>query len=135
MDSATGGPVTGDGSTSRNQRIEVFYDGRCPVCRASRAWAERRDRGCRLDWIDATDPNFAERLPASAAELARAVGVRRRDGTLASGYRAWLAVLLELPGWRTTARVLALPPLAWFGPPAYRLIAAFRHRFGAERRG
>jgi predicted DCC family thiol-disulfide oxidoreductase YuxK len=122
--------VTGAGGSKRHQRVEVFYDGACPVCRASRAWAERRDRGHRLDWLDATAPGCADRLPASAAELAQAVWVRRGDGSLASGYRAWLAVLGALPGWGLPARLLALAPLAWLGPAIYRLVAVHRHRLG-----
>jgi predicted DCC family thiol-disulfide oxidoreductase YuxK len=120
--------VTGQGDPTRSGRVEVFYDGRCPVCRASRAWAECRDGHHRLDWQDATDPACADRLPVSVAELEQAVWVRRSDGSLASGYRAWLAVLAELPGWRLTARLLALRPLAWLGPPVYRLVARLRHR-------
>jgi predicted DCC family thiol-disulfide oxidoreductase YuxK len=122
------GRAPGDG------RVEVFFDGQCPMCRASREWAERRDAGGRLAWIDASDPAAADRLPVSAAELARAVLVRGRDGSIASGYRAWLAVLAELPGWRGAARLLGLPPLAWLGPPVYRLVAVLRHALGGSRR-
>ena len=135
MKSAAGGSANGGGGRTRSGRVEVFYDGKCPVCRASRSWARRRDGDHRLQWFDATDPACADRLPASAAELARAVWVRRSDGTLASGYWAWLAVLAELPSWRPVARLLALPPLAWVGPPVYRLVAALRHRLGAAPRG
>jgi predicted DCC family thiol-disulfide oxidoreductase YuxK len=127
--------VTGDGGSTRSRGVEVFYDGRCPVCRASRAWAERRDGERRLDWLDATDSGCADLLPASAAELAQAVWVRRSDGSLASGYRAWLAVLAELPRWRFLARVLALAPFLWLGPPIYRLVAAHRHNLGGGTRG
>ena len=130
-----GGPRPTGPGPSCGPRLEVFYDGRCPVCQSARAWAGRRDRGQRLEWIDATDPMSADRLPATAAELARAAWVRRGDGTLARGYAAWLAVLAELPGWRLPARALALPPLAWLGPPIYRLVAAHRHELaGGSRR-
>ena len=121
------------GGPPQDRRVEVYFDGQCPICRASRDWAARRDAEGRLVWIDATEPSCAGRLPATAAELARAVLVRGRDGSLVSGYPAWVAVLAELPGWRGAGRLLGRPPLAWLGPSVYRLVAALRHALGGGR--
>ncbi len=106
---------------------EVFYDGECRLCRVSRKWAERRDAGGRLAFCDLNDPAATASLPLDADQLRAEMWVRLPNGTLASGFAAWLAVLRSLPRWRILAAVLGLPPLRWLGPPVYRLVARHRH--------
>ena len=107
--------------------LEVFTDGDCRLCRLSRAWTERRDRDGRLRFIDLrTAPSQA--LPAPRDALAAEIFVREPDGSLRSGFAAWRRLLRALPGWRWLAALLALPPMSWLGPPAYRWIARHRDR-------
>ncbi len=110
----------------RRSAIEVFYDGECRLCTASRAWAERRDADGRLTFCDLNDPTAAASLPVSAERLRAEMWVRLPGGALASGFAGWLEVLRALPRWRLVAGLLALPPLRWFGPLVYRIVA--RHR-------
>jgi predicted DCC family thiol-disulfide oxidoreductase YuxK len=111
---------------SHREPIEVFYDGECRLCAASRSWAESRDSECRLAFKDLNDPAATASLPVPAERLREEMWVRLPEGTLESGFAAWLAVLRALPRWRLVARVLGVPPLRWLGPPVYRLVA--RHR-------
>ena len=53
------------------------------------------------------------------------------EGERLSGHRAVARVLRELGGaWGVAGRVLSVPPVSWLGAPAYRWVAANRHRFG-----
>lgn len=107
--------------------IEVFYDGACPLCRASRRWAERRDRDGRLAFRNLEDPAAASCIPAASEKPGGAMWVRLAGGETASGYAGWLAVLRTLPRWCLLARVMGLPPIRWAGPTVYRFVARHRH--------
>jgi len=114
-----------------NAPLEVWFDGSCELCRASVAWARRRDAADRLVFRDAaTAP--AGSAPAGAEQLAAAMWVRRWDGSVAGGFDGVRAVLVALPRWRWLAALLAAPPLSWLGPPVYRLVARHRHRLSAR---
>lgn len=107
--------------------IEVWYDGSCPICTRSRTWSEHRDERGRLrfrNFREASD----EELPASRDRHRATLIVRTPSGELLHGFAAWRRILLALPHWRWLARLAALPPLAWIGPPVYRLISRHRHR-------
>jgi len=117
--------VGGDGRGT----IEVFYDGGCRLCVASRRWAEARDPGHRLEFCDLTAPAPQTDQPLDREEPVTEMIVRREDGGLLRGFDAWLAVLGVLPRWRWLARVLASPPLRWLGPPVYRFVARHRRHF------
>ena len=107
--------------------IEVFYDGACPLCRASRRWAEERDRDGRLVFCDLNDPAAARSFPRPPERFGDAMWVRLAGGEMASCFAGWLAVLRALPRWRSLARIIGLPPVRWAGPTLYRFVARHRH--------
>ncbi len=116
------------------QTTEVFYDGACGLCTASRDWAKRRDVQGLLVFRDAGGPGATDGLPVDLQRRRREMLVRLPDGQLVGGFAGWLAVLRVLPRWHAIAGVLALPPLRWLGPPLYRLVARHRHRFRSTGR-
>lgn len=98
---------------------EVFFDGACPVC--SREIAAYRKIGALRDvgWTDVSEPDV--RLEDLDREQAlRRMHVRRADGSLASGARAFTAIWRNHPITRPLARLLDLPPLSWMAEAAYR---------------
>jgi predicted DCC family thiol-disulfide oxidoreductase YuxK len=113
---------------------EVFYDGTCRLCTASREWAEKRDAEGMLSFRDAADPAEADRLPVERERLAREMIVRLPGGRVAGGFEGALAVLRALPRWHLLGAILALPPLRWLGPPVYRMVARHRHRLRLSQR-
>lgn len=77
---------------------EVYYDGACPLCRREIA-AYRRMPGLQsVVWRDVSDPDFAAEGVDREAALAR-FHVRRADGEVVSGAKAFLAI------WRRSARL------------------------------
>lgn len=120
----------GSGPRAPEHHIDVFYDGECGLCRATKAWAEGRTgagRACFVDFRAAADVE----LPVSRTALEHEMWVRRPDGSLAAGFEGLRAVLATLPRWRWLAALLGLPPLRWLGPPLYRLLAEHRSRLRA----
>jgi predicted DCC family thiol-disulfide oxidoreductase YuxK len=112
---------------AHGRALEVWYDGQCPVCRASRDWCAARDPGGRLEFRDIRAASEFE-LPVSRAAAEASMWVRGDDGALAEGFAGWRRILAELPGWRWIAWVSGAPPLRWLGPPIYRMVARARGR-------
>ncbi len=108
------------------QPLVVWMDGRCRLCRRSQTWCEQRDRDRRIVFRDFRSADDAE-LPLRRDAHEGSLWVRAADGSLHGGFTGWLLILHELPGWRRFARVAAVPPFRWFGPPVYLLVARFRH--------
>jgi predicted DCC family thiol-disulfide oxidoreductase YuxK len=97
---------------------EVFFDGACPLCRAEIAQYRRMRGGDAVAWRDASGGEAPPEIGRDAA-LAR-FHVRRADGSLVSGFRAFLAVWRVNPRLAPLARLLDRPPFTWAGEAAYR---------------
>ncbi len=121
--------MASQGGTAGAAELEVYTDGRCPLCRWMRARVEPYDTAGRLEWADYNDPAAAARAaPHTPRELAAEMHVRRKqDGAWFKGYWAWLEVLRALPRWRWLAPVLATWPFTALGPPFYRFVANRRY--------
>lgn len=88
----------------------VYYDGACPVC--SREIAQyRRARGAEaLRFVDVTRCDGAALGEGLTREQAlAAMHVRRADGSLVRGARAFGEIWGALPGFRPLAWVMRLP--------------------------
>ena len=117
-----------------DDRLEVWIDGDCEICRLSRDWHARRDRSRRLVFRELAHPGEAE-PPGSKDEMLREIHVRRADGAVLTGFDAAVAVLAALPRWRWAAAILRRPPCSWLGPRVYAFIARWRHRISRRLAG
>lgn len=110
-------------------RLEVYTDGRCPLCQWMRARVEPFDTERRLEWIDYHEPAaLARAQPHTPAELSAEMHVRQGSaGAWHKGYWAWLVVLSVLPRWRWLVPVLRLWPLRTLGPHFYHFVATHRY--------
>ncbi len=113
----------------------VFYDGRCGICQASKAWIGRREVSAALAWVDSSDEaNLAGHPMIDPAKARGRMMLLAPDGTLSGGFDAVVALLGLMPGWRAAAPALSRPPLREIGRNVYRWVAANRHRFGPAPR-
>jgi predicted DCC family thiol-disulfide oxidoreductase YuxK len=113
----------------RDGRLEVYTDGRCPMCRWSREHVEPLDTEHRLEWLDYHDPEALRRAaPLTHRQLAEAMHVRLPGGGWRTGYWAWLEVLRVLPRWRWLTRLLSLWPFTRLGPVFYDQLAKRRYK-------
>ena len=111
------------------RRLEVYTDGRCPLCQWSRRQVEPLDVNRRLEWLDYHDPDALGRAaPHTPKQLADEMHVRRPDGTWARGYWAWVEVVGVLPRWGWLKGPLAGWPFKSFGPFLYRQLAKRRYQ-------
>jgi len=100
----------------------VFYDGGCPVCRRE-IRVYRRARGAeRIDWIDVADTGAAVDLPPglTRAALLKRFTVIRRNGRVATGAEAFVALWRGLARWAAAGRLMDNAVALWFGERLYR---------------
>lgn len=100
--SAPNNAVAGTGLT-------VLYYGACPLCRREVGVYRGLVSLNPVRWLDVSDP--ATELPAAGerAEFLARFHVKRDDGEVLSGARAFIALWAALPGWRLLARAASLP--------------------------
>jgi ubiquinone biosynthesis monooxygenase Coq7 len=89
--------------------LTVMFDGSCPLCRREVSVYRELEPLRPLHWLDVS----ADTSPAIGAEdksrfMAR-FHVQRADGELLSGAQAFVALWLQLPGWRWLGRAASLP--------------------------
>ncbi len=105
----------------------VYFDGACPVCSREIALYRRQPGAEGVCWVDVSACN-ADTLGADLsreAALAR-LHVRRADGSLVSGTRAFVALWAALPRTAFLARALGSPPVLAVLEVAYRAFLALR---------
>lgn len=107
--------------------LTVYFDGACPVCRREIALYRRQPGAEACAWVDASSCEGDALGPGldSAAALSR-MHVRRADGSLVGGARAFIALWQSLPRTRLLGRVAAIPPIPWLLEVAYRLFLKAR---------
>jgi len=106
-------------------KLEIWIDGDCTVCRRSERWCNLRDHRRRLVFRDL---HTEVELPRSRDAMMAAVHLRRLDGSIATGFEAWRAILAELPRWRWIGIVSGWPVLKQIGTVVYSVVAGNRHR-------
>lgn len=109
-----------------SEKLTVYYDGSCPLCRAEINHYRKRDGGLRLDLCDVS--NDAAQLPEDLgrdAAMAR-FHVRRPDGQLVSGAAAFTELWAAVPGWRRIAPAARLPVIRHGLELGYRMFLPVR---------
>jgi predicted DCC family thiol-disulfide oxidoreductase YuxK len=107
--------------------LTVFYDGSCPLCRAEIETYRRMQGADRIGWFDVSgcgDGDIAPNLDRDRAM--RRFHVRRRDGTLISGGRAFAELWFQMPRLRFPGRMFRTGPGGWFLDRAYDLFLPVR---------
>lgn len=109
------------------QRLTVYYDGGCPLCRREIGFYQRQPGAEDINWVNlvAADPeSLGDDLDYDAA-MAR-FHVRRPDGRLASGALGFALMWQHLPRLRLPGRIAALPGIVHVLELGYRLVLRVR---------
>lgn len=103
--------------------LTVLYDGACPLCRREIALYQRSAADAELRFCDISRTDIgASGVPPglTRAQLLARFHVRRGDGQVFSGARAFVQLWQALPGWRWLAVPARLPGMLWLMECAYR---------------
>lgn len=112
-------------------RIDVLYNGSCPVCSREIALYQRHaaEAEAPVDWTDITSDALPEGLDTEAAAQRLHVVA---GGQLIAGVPAFIVMWSTIPRWRWLARVVALPGVRQIATLIYDRILApalyARHR-------
>ncbi len=113
-------------------RYRIYYDGRCPICMASRRWVEALAWYGQKEFLDVNQAAHLAQLPPAVRE--RAMGqmhLRLPDGRVLGGFDAVVALLERMPLLWPLWLLLRLPGMTWLGGRVYSAVA--RHRYALSR--
>ena len=110
----------------RKSGLTIYFDGSCTLCSAEISYYASRVGGNELGFVDvSTDKSeIGDDLTSYAAM--RRFHVRKSDGSLISGARAFVEVWDTLPGWRWAARLAKIPGVILVLEVAYRAFLPIR---------
>lgn len=108
-------------------KLQVYYDGSCPLCTREIAFYERLEKGGDMEWVDISDPNET-RLPDSLTHKQAMSRFHARDdqGRIYSGASAFSQLWVRLPAFQWLGRFSQMRPVGWILERSYRLFLAIR---------
>ncbi|MFS8063942.1 MAG: thiol-disulfide oxidoreductase DCC family protein [Luteimonas sp.] len=114
-------------TTTHEPPATVYFDGACPVCSREIGMYRRQPGAGAVRWVDVAqcEPTALGAGLTRAAAMAR-LHVRRADGTLVSGARAFTELWRALPRWAWAGRLLGSGPGLWLLEAAYRVFLVVR---------
>jgi len=123
----------GDRLATRRGRLQVFYDGLCPLCIRTVRLLARLDLFTRLEFldfrsVDGNEYNFGSKLELTRTDLEREMYIVFR-GKPYRGFYAYRKIALALPLFWPLAPWLYLPGISSFGARVYGYVARNRLRF------
>ncbi len=117
----------------------VYYDGSCPLCTAEIRHYAGQPGADNLDFVDISRDGANPGADLTPRDAMRRFHVRRADGRLLSGARAFVAIWELLPRWRWAARIAGLPGMPTLMELGYRtflpvrpLLSRLASRLGAK---
>lgn len=99
----------------------VYFDGGCPVCSREVGMYRREAGADAVRWVDVAacaDPAALGAGLSREAAMAR-LHLRRADGSLVSGARAFTELWRALPRWAWLGRLLGTGPALWLLEAGY----------------
>jgi predicted DCC family thiol-disulfide oxidoreductase YuxK len=120
-------------SASRNSaKLQVFYDGACPLCSREVKHYRQRDRHSRIEWVDIANPEFrADAHGLDPTRVQQVMHARLPDGRVVTEVGAFIKIWEALPpGLLTTPLrwILKIPGMLGLANVFYRLFARNRYR-------
>ncbi len=107
-------------------RVNVFYDGSCPLCRSEIAFMARQDGSEALNFRDISQHKGEVVDGLSCQQAMDRMHVQKPNGEIVAGARAFLVMWGSLPKYRWIARALSTPPLPTVLEGLYRAFLVIR---------
>ena len=109
------------------ERLTVFYDGSCPLCRREIRFYRQRTGAGRLAWVDVSRIDGRQVAEGLSRDMALArFHVRAADGRLLAGGDAFAALWSALPGFAPIGRIFRWGPLRWLLNRSYDAFLGIR---------
>jgi predicted DCC family thiol-disulfide oxidoreductase YuxK len=109
--------------------IEVFYDGKCPLCSREIAWLQRRDKHGRIRFSDIAHPTFdVNSVGVSRDDLMARIHGRLPDGKMVTGVEVFRRLYSTI-GFQPLVWLSRLPLVSQLLDLGYQWFAKNRLRF------
>ncbi|GAA4036313.1 thiol-disulfide oxidoreductase DCC family protein [Parerythrobacter jejuensis] len=106
------------------QRLLVWFDGECPLCRREISFMRRLDRSSNIHFIDVATAGESA-CPIDRADLLARFHAKE-DGTLLSGAAAFAAMWRHIPLLKPLGHIFRLRPALWVLERLYRAFLRIR---------
>lgn len=116
----------GDADAAETCALTVYFDGSCLLCSAEIRHYTTRQGAERIAFQDVSAPGADPGPGLTQRQALRRFHVRRADGTILSGARAFATVWDTLPGWRPLGRLARIPGVLSLLEVGYRLFLPVR---------
>lgn len=114
-------------SSASRAPLTVYFDGACPVCSREIAFYRRQAGASAIEWVDAAVCTVATLGADLSRERAMArLHVRKADGELTSGARAFTALWRSIPRTAFLGRLLDHRPVLVLLEAGYRVVLLVR---------
>jgi predicted DCC family thiol-disulfide oxidoreductase YuxK len=114
----------------RTEKLQVFYDGACPLCSREIAFYRRQQGAEHIAWSDVSGTSEREIVPGLSQDQALSrFHVAKPDGTLISGGAAFAELWAVLPAFRPIGRLHRHPFFLGMLNGAYELFLKLRPFF------
>ena len=105
-------------------KLQVYYDGACPLCSREIRHYMRKDTQHRMDFVDIADPCFqAEREGLDTQKVQKEMHVRLPSGEIQTAVRAFAEIWKRIPGYEWMSRVVLWKGVYPFAYVGYQLFA------------
>lgn len=112
--------------------IEIFYDGKCPLCAREMNWLRRRDKLGRIRFTDIAGLEFsAAEVGVPLDELMAAIHARLPDGSIIKGVEVFRRLYAAL-GFAPLVALTRLPGVSHLLDRLYRWFARNRLRLSGR---
>ncbi len=100
--------TTSHGSVADGAPI-IYYDGSCPLCTAEVNYYASTAGGSKLNLVDVSSGGADLRSDLTVEDAMSRFHVRKPDGELVSGAKAFAEVWRVVPGWTRASRLARMP--------------------------
>jgi len=119
-------------TTPTTGKLQVFFDGACPVCSREARRYQTRDRFHHIEWVDIAQPGFdAHHYGLDPARIQQVMHARTPDGAIHTQVAAFVKIWEALPAAPLTTPLrllLKIPGMMAIAGVFYRLFARNRYR-------
>lgn len=112
-----------------NQRILVFYDGKCGLCAKEISYYRSVAPEGVFDWTDVTQSSkYLKENDLTLSKTLKLLHVKNIDGVFHIGVDAFIIIWKQLRGWRFLGYLVSLPLIHFLATLLYKNFAEWRFK-------